>query len=265
MVMIPQTRHSRDRNDSGTVAMFPRGMIAVRRPGVMTWRTTLGGAGLAAAAVFAGTAILLKDREAALFAVLSLVALGLLHVRRRLGELALGLLFADTLAFMVTAAWSNIAHREGAGAAALPLVLVAIAVAGLTAAVGCVAGRGDARAAPALAIALAVLVAGLGAAARGGEAGPRPGDVVLEMRNAAFAVTRLAVPGGRTRIWVTNHDLFWHTFTVGQLGIDVRVPVHGRRAVVLESDGGRYEFVCAIPGHKQAGMRGTLVVGNASA
>src|SRR5437764_533835 len=57
-----------------------------------------------------------------------------------------------------------------------------------------------------------------------------------------------------------NNDLFWHTFTVTQLGVDIRLPVKGNQRLSFNAAPGTYEFFCAIPGHKGIGMRGTLVI-----
>ena len=59
---------------------------------------------------------------------------------------------------------------------------------------------------------------------------------------------------------VRNRDLFWHTFTIDTLGVDITAPV-GVRSASFEAEPGTYEFYCRIPGHATLGMRGTLTVG----
>jgi plastocyanin len=86
------------------------------------------------------------------------------------------------------------------------------------------------------------------------------GDLRLSARDTAFSPDHLLAPAGLVTIRLTNHDLFWHTFTVRGLGADSKVPVGGTRRVTFRAQRGTYQFVCRIPGHKQAGMQGTLIV-----
>jgi plastocyanin len=60
---------------------------------------------------------------------------------------------------------------------------------------------------------------------------------------------------------VRNRDLFWHTFTIDRLGVDVRAPVGSLRTASFEAEPGTYSYYCRIPGHAALGMRGTLTVG----
>jgi uncharacterized cupredoxin-like copper-binding protein len=93
----------------------------------------------------------------------------------------------------------------------------------------------------------------------------RPGDVVLSTKDMKFSATSLTAHGTRVAVVVKNHDLFWHTFTIkGDLPgtyVDLAVPVGGtRRASFTVPAAGKYTFYCAIPGHRQAGMHGTLTI-----
>jgi plastocyanin len=60
---------------------------------------------------------------------------------------------------------------------------------------------------------------------------------------------------------VANHDLFWHSFTIERTAVSADVPVGGARRVGFALPPGRYRFYCRVPGHRQAGMVGTLEVG----
>jgi uncharacterized cupredoxin-like copper-binding protein len=42
--------------------------------------------------------------------------------------------------------------------------------------------------------------------------------------------------------------------------VNVNIPVGAERRTTFDAPAGTYEFVCAIPGHGQAGMKGTLTV-----
>ena len=52
-----------------------------------------------------------------------------------------------------------------------------------------------------------------------------------------------------------------HTFTIDELGVNVVLP-HGEttRVEFIPGQTGTYEFYCSIPGHRQAGQVGTLVI-----
>jgi plastocyanin len=58
---------------------------------------------------------------------------------------------------------------------------------------------------------------------------------------------------------VTNHDLFWHTFTIAALGIDLRVPVGDEKSVTFTAAPGTYQYICGVPGHASF-MHGVLTV-----
>ncbi len=61
-------------------------------------------------------------------------------------------------------------------------------------------------------------------------------------------------------LYVTNDDLFWHTVTIDQLGVEVALPVGSHRRITFTAPSGTYTFYCRIPGHRQAGMQGTITV-----
>lgn len=80
----------------------------------------------------------------------------------------------------------------------------------------------------------------------------------------AFTQTTLTARAGRITFVLTNDSAVPHNLAIGGNGVNV-----GPSATV--SDGkttdlaatlkpGTYDFYCAIPGHKEAGMRGTLTV-----
>lgn len=52
-----------------------------------------------------------------------------------------------------------------------------------------------------------------------------------------------------------------HTFTVDELGINVSIPA-GKTVTqeITVNKTGTYSFYCAVPGHRQAGMQGSLEV-----
>lgn len=84
----------------------------------------------------------------------------------------------------------------------------------------------------------------------GWRVGDQPGPTV------SFAVT----PGAT--ITVVNTGALGHNFSISALGISVD-PLPGETVTVEIPDDvppGNYEFICAVPGHAQAGMRGTITI-----
>jgi plastocyanin len=61
-------------------------------------------------------------------------------------------------------------------------------------------------------------------------------------------------------VQLENHDLFWHTFTIPELDVDMKVPVQATQQVTFQAPAGTYRFLCTIPGHEMLGMEGTLTV-----
>ena len=135
-------------------------------------------------------------------------------------------------------------------------------------------------------LASAVLAAVLGIAAIGGAAGVAQdatpgaspaaspvagGAITVEgvdiawvyngQRSAPNQPVTVTVPRGAT-VSLPNTGATLHNFAVDALGIDVDMPVGQTVTATIPADAapGQYEFYCNVPGHKLAGMVGTLVV-----
>lgn len=230
------------------------------------WERLLRSEAVAHAGTTGAVAIALRDLEAGALTIAVLAALALLHVRQgTLGTIALLVLFANSAFWMLPGLAVNIAGGRPVGSLVLPAAIGSIAVAGMVAALA----RLTRRSRPAGRSPVVVGLAALAAIAVVAGAGvlvsrPRPagaGSVRIVTERTRFSPRTINVPAGRTSISVTNRDLFWHTFTVSDLDVDLRVPTGGLRTATFDAPAGRYRFVCAIPGHESAGMRGTLVVG----
>lgn len=62
-------------------------------------------------------------------------------------------------------------------------------------------------------------------------------------------------------LFVENRDSFAHSFDVDALNIHVQVPANSTVALTIKpASAGQFEFYCAVPGHKEAGMAGTIDV-----
>jgi len=176
------------------------------------------------------------------------------------------LVFADVAIWMVPAAFTNAVNHSSLGSILLPGILGIRAIVGLVGAAGFLISGGNQAAGSRIArgvaaLALAVILALGGVAAATASSTTLSGKaLVVSATNARFSATTLTADHGTVTIDFTNNDLFWHTFTVPALGIDIRTPVKGHGQVSVNAQPGSYEFFCAIPGHKSIGMRGTLIV-----
>jgi plastocyanin len=234
----------------------------------MDWKALIRFSAAVLGLLLAAAAIGLRDIEAAVMAVGAIVALGLLRFRSGLlGLLGLCLLSANVAVWMTPGALSNLTHGEGFWETALPSALTVASITTLIAAMGAIAGRrsrdAGARAARPLALtSVVVLGAALGLTFVGAGKATRAqaGDIRLVAEQVRFSSTELDADTTTVGVYVANKDLFWHTFTVKALDVNLNVPVGAERRIEFTAAPGTYEFICRIPGHTQAGMKGTLTV-----
>jgi len=226
-------------------------------------------AALADAVVLFGYGLTRGDRETLGFAVVMLVGLGLLRVGRGLlGLLVLAALFLDIQFWMFPAANGNATYRVGLVDLLIPGSLVAFSLAGLIGSLAAIvhlrdpaAGRG--AAAPTGILAVVFVFASLGLVWAMSDAAAQvvpAGAVELQTVNIAYVPDSLQARAGKVTVAVRNRDLFWHTFTIDALKVDVRAPVGRLQSATFEAKPGTYTYYCRIPGHVTLGMRGTLTV-----
>ena len=210
----------------------------------------------------------LRDAEALGLAFVVLLTLGWIFFRpgRIVPVVVRSLVFADVAIWMVPAAITNAANHSSLGSILLPGTLGTTAIVGLVGAAGFLvsqgnqaAGRRVARGVAALALAVILAIAGV-AAATASSSALSGKAIVISATNARFSATTITADHGTVTVDFTNNDLFWHTFTVPALGVDIRTPVKGHGQESFNAAPGTYEFFCAIPGHKSIGMRGTLII-----
>jgi nitrous-oxide reductase len=66
---------------------------------------------------------------------------------------------------------------------------------------------------------------------------------------------------GSTTISLVNGDVVEHDLTIDELDFQIAVAIgQTSEGTLTDTEAGTYEFYCTIPGHKEAGMVGTLVV-----
>lgn len=80
----------------------------------------------------------------------------------------------------------------------------------------------------------------------------------------AFEPEQVTAPAGEITVELTSQDAVNHTFTVEDANGDVEVVAAdaGQTATgSVDLEGGTYTFYCDVPGHREAGMEGSLQVG----
>ena len=134
---------------------------------------------------------------------------------------------------MFPAANGNATYRVGPADLLVPASLVAFSLAGF---IGAVAGlvhlrdpaAGRGAAAPTGVLAVVFIFASLGLVWAMTDAAPQvapAGALEVETVNVTFVPDSLRASSGEVRVAVRNRDLFWHTFTIDALGVDVTAPV----------------------------------------
>ena len=217
--------------------------------GLVGWRRLTVVAALANAAVLFGYGVTRGDREALGGAVVMLVGIGLLRVGTGLlGLLVLAALFVNIGFWMFPAANGNATYRIGPADLLVPGALVAFSLAGFLGAVaGLVhlrdpaAGRG--AAAPPGVVAGVFMLGRQGVVWAVTHAAPQvaaAGALEVETVNVTFVPDALRASSGEVRVAVRNRDLFWHTFTIDALGVDVTAPVGQLRSATFEARPGTY-------------------------
>jgi plastocyanin len=79
----------------------------------------------------------------------------------------------------------------------------------------------------------------------------------------AFQYTAMTAPAGKLTLVMPNKSPLVHDISVKGNGIDQKgkeVPQGGTSTVTVALKPGKYTFYCSVPGHEQAGMKGTLTV-----
>jgi uncharacterized cupredoxin-like copper-binding protein len=113
---------------------------------------------------------------------------------------------------------------------------------------------------------LAACSGGAGAASKPADTGTGPQDVSIRgLDTLKYEPTTLTVRSGRpVHLTLNNPGALIHDWVIDNLdGNKVAVEAAPSKTATLDftpSKAGSYEFYCSQPGHKEAGMKGTLVV-----
>jgi plastocyanin len=93
--------------------------------------------------------------------------------------------------------------------------------------------------------------------------GPAVADVKLDTGNTFFKPNKVDVtPPGIIDVTLDNIESGIHDLVIRDLpGFQIEVSGEGDTvSKKVELEKGKYEFYCTIPGHEEAGMKGTLTV-----
>lgn len=106
---------------------------------------------------------------------------------------------------------------------------------------------------------LAVVAAACGGASSGS---PPPLEVRLTAQDIFWSVDEIeGTVGQPIHFAVTNEGLLDHTFEISELGIAENIaPGETVEIDAVFDDPGVYDFFCSVPGHAEAGMKGTIII-----
>lgn len=92
-------------------------------------------------------------------------------------------------------------------------------------------------------------------------AGEATETITVEMHDIYFVPTEITIPAD-TPVKFEFHNLgaALHDFTIDALGIHVSLNPGESAELTVDVPAGTYEYYCSVPGHKAAGMVGTLTV-----
>ncbi len=83
----------------------------------------------------------------------------------------------------------------------------------------------------------------------------------VRMKEFRFEPSRIEVQAGRVQLVLRNEGVIPHDFAVPALGVKSSlVGAKKEEVLTLDLKPGTYEVECTVGGHKEAGMRATLVV-----
>jgi uncharacterized cupredoxin-like copper-binding protein len=107
------------------------------------------------------------------------------------------------------------------------------------------------------------LLAGLASAAGAGVAEAPTVTGVVTAEYPTFVETSLQIENGEVLgLFVVNEDDIGHSFDIDSLDIHVQLPPNSTTAVAIKPTmPGSLGFYCGVPGHRDAGMVGTIDVG----
>jgi plastocyanin len=89
-----------------------------------------------------------------------------------------------------------------------------------------------------------------------------PTELTVEMIDLFFVPSEFSIPANTdVTVFLPNRGLVVHNFFSDDLGVfsETAAP-GGETAVTINAEPGEYGFYCAVPGHRESGMVGTVHV-----
>jgi plastocyanin len=131
-----------------------------------------------------------------------------------------------------------------------------------------------ARIAALLAIPIVLMASGCGGGSSGGDTSAPPGtgggggggqvvDIPIADSGFAFTLTTATATAGTVTLSAVNPQSTTHDISIKGNGVDEKgnqVSDGGTSTVTATLTPGTYEYYCSVPGHEDAGMKGTLTV-----
>jgi len=95
-----------------------------------------------------------------------------------------------------------------------------------------------------------------------GETAVASDTLQLTTQDMRFGEAELRVQAGQpVTLELDNLDFYGHSFDVDELNLHMHMPANGRAIVTFTATEARtYNIYCGVPGHREAGMIGTLIV-----
>jgi plastocyanin len=129
-----------------------------------------------------------------------------------------------------------------------------------------------ARIAAMLAIPIVLIVSGCGGGSSGGDTSTPAGtgggggqtvEIPIADSGFAFTITTATATAGTVTLSSVNPQSTTHDISIKGNGVDEhgnQVSDGGTSTVTATLEPGTYEYYCSVPGHEDAGMKGTLTV-----
>jgi plastocyanin len=93
-----------------------------------------------------------------------------------------------------------------------------------------------------------------------GSAGDHGGPIAIDAAITGFDPAEIEASDGDIALAITNLDAFEHDFTIDKLDVKLLLGANETVDTTFTATPGTYTFYCSIPGHREAGMEGTLTV-----
>jgi plastocyanin len=86
-------------------------------------------------------------------------------------------------------------------------------------------------------------------------------EVTVVSHDIYFEPDELSIPADTdVTVKLPNEGVTLHNFAIDELYVDVDIDPGAEEETIINAPAGEYEYYCNVPGHKEAGMLGTMTV-----